>query len=379
MAARLQLLTMCTAMLLLVVVCQAGESFDDKDDWIATVSDNFVTADFTGFPDGTPITDQYEDIGVAFTDGANFVFGPNDSFPNDWWGLDGNAAIVLSFATAQNWIAADFPGNLRIQTFLGGEQVCARFFIGGGAGHFFGLVSPQPFDTAILTDGIDNLQVTLDDLHFGAGEAFVEFDQDEVGWWIAVNEFAVADGFELGQGTLVTDQYEDLGVIFTDGDDAAFLGDCDTPIDGWGVNGGESIEVQFTTPMRWIAADFLGSVQFDLLSNGKPLYSSSDFGDGTVGQFAGILSTVVFDTAIITSPKGANVTLDDLRFGPAEPGPAPIIDDCNENGIDVEDLTEVILEWSETFPPSPADINDDGIVDVLDLIEVIVAWGPCGP
>ena len=154
-------------------VCSGGRvtlggviEFTDKDEWIAAVG-RFTTIDFTGFPDGTFITDQYADLGVLFTDGADVIrFAPN-AFPNDEWGLDGNQQIDLLFDTPQAYIAVDFPGFLMIELFSGGELIYTSGLLGiGGVGNFGGLISSELFDAAAIFDPFDD-NVAIDDLHFG--------------------------------------------------------------------------------------------------------------------------------------------------------------------------------------------------------------------
>ena len=142
--------------------------FSDKDAWIAAVGP-FATADFTGFPDGTRITNQYGDLGVTFADITDFVLCCSEStFPNDGAGLDGNEGISLVFDTPQAHIAVDFPGTVKYQLFRQGELIHSSVPFGGvGAGFFIGLVSTELFDAALLTDPFDD-NVVLDDLHFGA-------------------------------------------------------------------------------------------------------------------------------------------------------------------------------------------------------------------
>ena len=57
--------------------------------------------------------------------------------------------------------------------------------------------------------------------------------------------------------------------------------------------------------------------------------------------------------------------------------PQPCRADVNGDGsVNVEDLTDVILNWGKC-PGCPADVNGDGIVNVQDLTEVILNWGAC--
>ena len=65
-----------------VLPAHAGVTeFTDRAEWEAAVG-VFSTIDFTQFPQGTIITDQYQDLGVLFTDGNDSIFFSN-GFPND--------------------------------------------------------------------------------------------------------------------------------------------------------------------------------------------------------------------------------------------------------------------------------------------------------
>lgn len=141
--------------------------FSDRAEWEAAVG-AFTTIDFTGFPAFTIITDQYQDLGVTFTDGNDVTFF-TPSFVNDNWGLDGNGDIHLSFDRPQVWIGVDFPGVVRVLLFSGGELIhFSSFFSAGpdGVGGFAGLVSTELFDAAVILDPFDDA-VFIDDLHFG--------------------------------------------------------------------------------------------------------------------------------------------------------------------------------------------------------------------
>ena len=140
------------------------EEFTDKDEWIAAVG-QFTTIDFTGFPDGTFITDQYADLGILFTDGNDSIVFAG-SFINDGVGLGGNGNISMSFDTPQAWIGVDHPGFLSIELYSEGRLFFASNLWGGGVGNFLGLVSTELFDAAVLIDPLDRLAF-IDDLHFG--------------------------------------------------------------------------------------------------------------------------------------------------------------------------------------------------------------------
>ena len=140
--------------------------FTDRDEWIAAAG-TFTTIDFTGFPAGTFITDQFSNLGVTFTGGNEHIFFSN-AFPNDGAGLLRSFVdIQIEFATPQFWIAVDFPGIIQFELFSGGQLIFTSSGLGvGGASNFGGLLSTEPFDMAVILDPTD-MTVGIDDLHFG--------------------------------------------------------------------------------------------------------------------------------------------------------------------------------------------------------------------
>lgn len=164
-----------TDRVLAVVACWAAANgahagvttFTDKDQWTAAVG-NFTTIDFTGFQSGTFITDQYAELGVLLTDGDDFVEGSDPViFPNDGWGMNGIHDITVVFDSPQRYIAVDYPGFIRFELFQQGTLINTITFPGfGGFGNFAGLISLEPFDSAVLIDWI-GIAAEIDDLHFG--------------------------------------------------------------------------------------------------------------------------------------------------------------------------------------------------------------------
>lgn len=60
------------------------------------------------------------------------------------------------------------------------------------------------------------------------------------------------------------------------------------------------------------------------------------------------------------------------------PTPAVCDEDTNGDGtVDVQDLTNVILDWGSDGSGNGGDVTGDGVVDVSDLTAVILAWGDC--
>ena len=147
-------------------------------------------------------------------------------------------------------------------------------------------------------------------------------DKDE--WIAAVGAFTTIGFTEFPSGTFVTDQYADLGILFTDGNDIIVCCGKETfPEDGAGLDGNGDIAVAFDTPQLWIGADFPGFLDIELYFQGK-LFHTGVFGFGGVGNFGGMLSTQPFDAAVLIDPLG-EAEIDDLHFGVPAPGTLPLL------------------------------------------------------
>jgi len=141
--------------------------FTDKSAWIDAVGD-FTTIGFTGFPDNTPITDQYSALGATFTT-FDVTSGPDEFlYPNDSWGLQGFDDIIVTFDEPINWVGVDFPGGIviELQDELGTTLYESTLFGVGGTGFFGGIFANFSFHRIRLTEPIFNSAV-IDDLHFG--------------------------------------------------------------------------------------------------------------------------------------------------------------------------------------------------------------------
>jgi len=139
--------------------------FTDRAEWETAVG-VLTTIDFSGWPEFTVITDQYQDLGVLFSDGNDTILFSN-AFQNDGVGLGGTVDdIELSFDAPQLWIAVDFPGLVQFELFHNGELIYVSTPIDDVPGNFAGLLSTEPFDVALISDPSDDA-VFIDDLHFG--------------------------------------------------------------------------------------------------------------------------------------------------------------------------------------------------------------------
>ena len=112
----------------------------------------------------------------------------------------------------------------------------------------------------------------------------------------SVGDYTTIDftGFEWG--TIITDQYADLGVFFTDGDDKIVHGD---PIDDRALDGKDSVNMRFDQPQMWFAVDYPGAMQMSFYRGNEWVYTSSQFG-GTGGPyFAAVVITEAFDQVVL--------------------------------------------------------------------------------
>ncbi|MHC4220481.1 MAG: hypothetical protein ACYSU7_18730 [Planctomycetota bacterium] len=159
--------------------------FGDKDEWIAAVGP-FTTIDFTEYPGGTVVTDQYVNVGALFTDGNDVIHSSPTGYLNDGRGLDGNGDVDVSFDTPQHWLALDFPGILYVRLYCQGELIATTNAWGsGGVGFFFGFLSVEPFDAVRIIDPIGNAGF-IDDLHFGPRPCPADLDGDAI---VGVTDF----------------------------------------------------------------------------------------------------------------------------------------------------------------------------------------------
>lgn len=146
---------------------------------------------------------------------------------------------------------------------------------------------------------------------------------DKNAWSDVVVGFETIGFAEVPNATFLIDEYRDVGVQFADGDDVTrCCGFFETyPEDGAGLDGNGNITLEFDVPQLWIAVDFPGLVRFELYSGEDLIYNSLVFGEGGIGNFAGLVSDAFFDRAVLIDDfAGQQASIDDLHFG--VPGPA---------------------------------------------------------
>jgi hypothetical protein len=143
------------------------EIYEDFSEWGLAAGD-YATLDFTGFEQNEVLFDQYSDLGVLFPT-PNAYFRPGeDLFPTDNWGATSTfgPGINLAFDSPQQWIAADFPGDIAFRLYSDGAFVEEIFILGGGFGNFGGIVADGLFDRVEIIDPIDGF-VSVDNVYFG--------------------------------------------------------------------------------------------------------------------------------------------------------------------------------------------------------------------
>ncbi|HRP62621.1 MAG TPA: hypothetical protein PK400_04950 [Phycisphaerales bacterium] len=140
--------------------------FTNKQAWQNAVP-SFNTIDFTGWPNGLPITTQYhQEFGITFALGTQTHH--SQSMPNDGQGVVGIPGSRILFDTPQKWFAVDFPGTIVFNLYYQGTLIytSSEFFGSPGPTPFAGLISDTPFDEVYLFRYTTNL-VFYDDLFFG--------------------------------------------------------------------------------------------------------------------------------------------------------------------------------------------------------------------
>jgi hypothetical protein len=137
--------------------------------WSAA-SGSFTTIDFTGYPQGTLITTQYEELGVTFTSSdPDFVLFGETVFLSDGVGLNGLSVVELTFSQPSHAFAYHHPGRQYLMLFWQGNEIYSSPILGGsGVGFFDGLTSTLPFDQVRILRLPEPLggNVSIDNIYF---------------------------------------------------------------------------------------------------------------------------------------------------------------------------------------------------------------------
>ncbi len=141
---------------------------------------------------------------------------------------------------------------------------------------------------------------------------------DQYQWGSDVGEFTTIDFTHFDEGTIITEQYADLGIHFTSGYDFIRNNWNIFPNDGWGLTNNTyaaAITTEYDFDLTGIAVEYPGAMQIELYHDNELLYTSLVYGAG----FLGLISDIGFDKAVILDPTGGSVSVDDLHFGGVVP------------------------------------------------------------
>ncbi len=151
----------------------------------------------------------------------------------------------------------------------------------------------------------------------GPAHGGVEVFTDKEQWIASVGSFSTVDFTGFPQTTVITNQYSQLGILFTGGNDTVNLSDT-LYLDGAGLDGNGDVEVAFDEPQAWVGVDYPGAMRIQLFSSGNLVFASEDYNSG-VNNFLGLISPELFDAAVFIH-GGSEADIDDLHFGVPAPG-----------------------------------------------------------
>jgi hypothetical protein len=122
--------------------------WNDPTAWTSAVGEHHLI-DFVGLPVGTPVTTQFQSMGVTFT---NFVFIHDSAGFSDGFGLSGNNGIRLQLDRPHHAIGVDHLGVITFALYHNGVLVGVSdtFWYGPAGAHLTGVISEQPFDEVYM-------------------------------------------------------------------------------------------------------------------------------------------------------------------------------------------------------------------------------------
>jgi hypothetical protein len=202
----------------------------------------------------------------------------------------------------------------------------------------------------------------------------VEFT-DTNAWAEAVGSFNTIGFTGFPDNTLISDQFAELGVLFTDENDfTVCCSEISFPNDGAGLEGNPVLHLAFLTPQSCIASHFGSFLRIQLFAGGTLIYTSNDFIGGDPPNFAGLASSELFDAAMLSNPFSFDIVIDDVHFG----GPIDAGDLDGDGSVGIADFLLLLGAWGPCpgLPdPCPADVDHDGMVGVTDFLLLLSHWG----
>jgi len=178
---------------------------------------------------------------------------------------------------------------------------------------FIALLSLCFASTLVCADDITNAGAVAPDSAIAGFTDFTDFALFQGAFGAPLTRI----GFdEVPESTIVTNQYQSEGVIFTDGDDHTF-NDANFVEDGVGLNASGRIHVQFSQPARAVGAFFPGAMTIEVFDTqgGNSLHQSADFAGGGAGHFGGVVGDTGFGYVELRDWADDAIYIDDLVFG----------------------------------------------------------------
>lgn len=141
---------------------------------------------------------------------------------------------------------------------------------------------------------------------------------DKATWQAVWGGDITSVGFaDLPSGTVVTDQYADEGLLFTDGNDRTLAYSATT--DGMLLMGSGRIEIALDTPAAAIGVDYPGGLRIQLFNDaGDLVYTSGNFGGNGAGFFGGVIDGA-FTYVVLSDWVDDFIFIDNVHVGFSNP------------------------------------------------------------
>jgi len=141
---------------------------------------------------------------------------------------------------------------------------------------------------------------------------------------------------------------------------------------------------QYSIPPGVLKIDLAGAAHDELLVGGTATLSGTLIVTGAPasGQSYTILTAanVIGNFSQVNVPAGMTVTYTPTAVIVQAPGvlcPADIDPDGGNGAVNIDDYTEVILNWGASGTAPQGDTDGDGLVNINDYTNVILNWGDC--
>ncbi|MFH1277316.1 MAG: hypothetical protein ABIK65_02915 [Candidatus Eisenbacteria bacterium] len=163
-------------------------------------------------------------------------------------------------------------------------------------------------------DNVDNMGIGQIDRPEGVpGFALITEYTDYATWLAAITCVPAENRYaELGNGVIVTNQYNGVGATYTDGNDVTYAYGSST--DGMILDGVGRINISFSVPVCVIGVNFPGALRIVGYSGMTVVFTSSDFAGSGTGFFGGVISDTPFDRVELIDWVDDFVYIDDVFY-----------------------------------------------------------------